>query len=133
MREDGAYVDAGENDNLIVQKIEANSKAVGIFGYSYMEENLDRIHGLKINGVEPTYENISSFAYPGARPLFIYVKKAHIDAIPGLKQFVAEWMKSWNKDGPLAKIGLVVSPDDVLAKSNAAATSLSPMKGDELK
>ena len=133
VRDDGAYVDAGENDNLIVQKIETNSKAIGVFGYSYLEENLDRIHGLKINGVDPTYDNISSFAYPGARPLFIYVKKAHLDAIPGLKQFIGEWMNSWNKDGPLAKIGLVVSPDDVLAKSKAAATDFTTLSGDELK
>ncbi|OCC24761.1 phosphate ABC transporter substrate-binding protein [Croceicoccus estronivorus] len=133
VRSDGAYVDAGENDNLIVQKIEANPKALGIFGYSYLEENADKLQGLTVNGVEPTYENISSFAYPGARPLFIYVKKAHLAAIPGLKEFVGEWPKMWGKGGPLAKIGLVASPDDVMAKSADAATNFTPLNGDDLK
>ena len=133
IRADGAYVDSGEEDNLIVQKIEANPKAIGIFGYSYLEANQDRLQGLTINNVVPTYDNISSFEYPGARPLFIYVKKAHVDAIPGLKEFVAEWTKMWAKDGPLAKVGLVAAPDDVLAKSKAAADNLTPLSGAELK
>ncbi len=133
VRSDGAYVDQGEQDNLIVQKIENNPKAIGIFGYSYLEENLDKIQGETVNGVEPTYENISSFAYPGARPLFIYVKKAHLKAIPGLDAFLAEWTKSWSKGGPLAKIGLVASPEDVQAKSAKAATEYVTLNGDELK
>jgi len=133
VRSDGAYVDQGEQDNLIVQKIEANPRSIGVFGYSYLEENADKLKGLPINKVDPTYENISSFAYPGARPLFIYVKKAHLDAIPGLKDFVAEWAKSWGKDGPLAKIGLVVSPEDVMAKSAKVATEYTPLTAGELK
>jgi phosphate transport system substrate-binding protein len=133
IRSDGAYVDSGEEDNLIVQKIEANPKAIGIFGYSYLEANQDRLQGLTINNVVPTYDNISSFKYPGARPLFIYVKKAHVDAIPGLKEFVAEWTKMWAKDGALAKLGLVAAPVDVLAKSKAAADNLTPLSGGELK
>jgi phosphate transport system substrate-binding protein len=133
IRSDGAYVDSGEEDNLIVQKIEANPKAVGIFGYSYLEANQDRLQGLTINHVVPTYDNISSFKYPGARPLFIYVKKAHVDAIPGLKEFVAEWTKMWAKGGPLARIGLVAATDDVLARSKAAADAMTPLSGDELK
>jgi phosphate transport system substrate-binding protein len=133
VRSDGAYVDQGEQDNLIVQKIEGNPKAVGVFGYSYLEENADKVHGLKMNGVDPTYENISTFAYPGARPLYIYVKKAHLEAIPGLKQFLAEWANAWGKDGPLAKIGLVASPDDVAAKSREAATTYVTMNGEGLK
>ena len=132
VRSDGAYVDQGEQDNLIVQKIENNSKAVGVFGYSYLEENADKVNGLTMNGVEPTYENISSFEYPGARPLYIYVKKAHLDAIPGLKEFLAEWTNSWSKDGPLAKIGLVASPEDTMAKSTAAATEYVTLDGSEL-
>ena len=122
LRSDGAYVDQGEQDNLIVQKIEGNSDAVGVFGYSYLEENLDKVQGLSMNGVEPTYENIASFQYPGARPLFIYVKNAHLDAIRGLREFVAEWAKSWGRDGPLTNIGLVANPDDAAARSQAAAT-----------
>ena len=96
VRSDGAYVDQGEQDNLIVQKIEGNSDAVGVFGYSYLEENADKVQGLPMNGVDPTYANISTFEYPGARPLFVYVKKAHLDAIPGLKEYIAEWTKSWS-------------------------------------
>ncbi len=133
VRGDGAYVDQGEQDNLIVQKIESNPKAIGVFGYSYLEENADKLNGLKVNGVVPTYDNISSFAYPGARPLFIYVKKDHLDAIPGLKQFLAEWVKSWGKDGPLAKIGMVVSPDDVLAKSTKAATEYTVLSASDFE
>jgi phosphate transport system substrate-binding protein len=133
IRSDGAYVDQGEQDNLIVQKIEGNHDAVGIFGYSYLEENADKVQGLTMNGVEPTYDNIASFEYPGARPLFIYVKNAHLDAIRGLREFVAEWAKSWGKDGPLAKVGFVSNPDDVAARSQAAATAFTPLVGTDLK
>ena len=122
VRSDGAYVDQGEQDNLIVQKIENNPRAVGVFGYSYLEENADKVQGLSMNGVEPTYENISSFAYPGARPLYVYVKNAHLDAIPGLRAYLAEWGKMWSRGGPLANIGLVASPDDVMARNTQALT-----------
>ncbi|WP_202385408.1 substrate-binding domain-containing protein [Altericroceibacterium endophyticum] len=133
VRSDGSYVDQGEQDNLIVQKIEGNPNAVGVFGYSYLEENADKVRGLRMNGVEPTYANISSFEYPGARPLFIYVKDAHLDAIPGLREFVAEWANSWSKGGPLAKIGLVANPDDVAAKNAAAASEFPSLTVEELK
>lgn len=133
VRSDGAYVDQGEQDNLIVQKIGNNPKAVGVFGYSYLEENAGKVQGLPMNGVEPTYENISSFEYPGARPLYIYVKKAHLDAIPGLKEFIAEWTDSWGRDGPLAKIGLVPSPEDAMTENLEAATQYTAMTGDELQ
>ena len=127
LRDDGAFVDQGEQDNLIVQKIEGNPDAVGVFGYSYLEENSDKVQGLSMNGVEPTYENIASFDYPGARPMFIYVKKAHLDAIRGLREFVAEWAKSWGRDGPLTAIGLITNPDDVAARSQAAATGFDTL------
>jgi phosphate transport system substrate-binding protein len=133
VRSDGAYVDQGEQDNLIVQKIANNPKAVGVFGYAYLEENAGQVQGLPMNGVEPTYENISSFRYPGARPLYIYVKKAHLDAIPGLKEFVAAWTESWDKGGPLAAIGLVPSPEETMAENAAAATRYITMTGDELE
>ncbi|HEY6814398.1 MAG TPA: substrate-binding domain-containing protein [Croceibacterium sp.] len=122
LRSDGKYVDQGEQDNLIVQKIEGNPNAVGVFGFSYLEENADKVQGLAMNGVAPTYENISTFRYPGARPLYIYVKNAHLDAIRGLRAFVAEWAKSWGRDGPLTAIGLVANPDDVAARGQTAAT-----------
>src|SRR6478609_1149699 len=133
LRSDGKYVDQGEQDNLIVQKIEGNPNAVGVFGFSYLEENADKVQGLTMNGVEPTYANIASFEYPGARPLYIYVKNAHLDAIRGLREFVAEWAKSWGRDGPLTAIGLVASPDDVAARSAATATAFTPLNASELK
>jgi phosphate transport system substrate-binding protein len=133
LRTDGAYVDQGEQDNLIVQKIESNRDAVGVFGYSYLEENLDKVKGLSMNGVEPNYENIASGQYPGARSMFIYVKNAHLDAIRGLREFVGEWAKSWGRDGPLTAIGLVANPDDVAERSQAAATGFTPLDPSELK
>jgi phosphate transport system substrate-binding protein len=132
VRSDGVYVDQGEQDNLIVQKIETNPQAVGVFGYSYLEENADKVQGLPMNGVDPTYANISSFQYPGARPLYIYVKKAHLDAIPGLKEFLAAWTESWDRDGPLANIGLVASPEDTMARARDAALNHTAMTGDDL-
>ncbi|NBW76446.1 MAG: phosphate ABC transporter substrate-binding protein [Sphingomonadaceae bacterium] len=133
VRNDGAYVDAGENDNLIVQKLEANPKALGVFGFSYLEENADKLKGSPMNGVNPTYTSISDFSYPGARPLYIYVKSAHVSAIKGLKEFVAEWAKNWSKGGLLARQGMVVSPDDVQAKNAKVASDLTIMDASGLK
>ncbi|MBX7540382.1 substrate-binding domain-containing protein [Qipengyuania sphaerica] len=133
VRSDGRYVDQGEQDNLIVQKIEGNPNAVGIFGYSYLEENADKVQGLNMNGVAPTYDNIASFEYPGARPLYIYVKKAHLDAIPGLKEFLGQWTQMWDRGGELAKIGLVANPEDVKARAMSAATNYDVLDGAELK
>jgi phosphate transport system substrate-binding protein len=133
IRSDGRYVDQGENDNLIVQKLQANPRSVGAFGYSYLEENLDKLRGIPLNGIEPTYETISSASYPGARAMFIYVKKAHLDTIPGLREFTAEWAKSLGEGGPLARIGLVVNPDDDMAKSTKAATDFPSLTAEELK
>jgi phosphate transport system substrate-binding protein len=133
LRDDGAYVDQSEQDNLIVQKITGNPDAVGVFGYSYLEENLDKVQGLGMNGVEPNYDNIASGQYPGARPLYIYAKNAHLDAIRGLREFVAEWTKSWGRDGPLTGIGLVANPEDVATRSQAAATGFTPLTAADLK
>jgi phosphate transport system substrate-binding protein len=133
VREDGAYVDSGENDNLIVQKLEANPRAIGVFGFSYLEANADKLKGLKIGGVTPTYATISDFTYPGARPLYIYVKKAHLGAIRGLKEFVAEWAKSWGQGGLLAKAGMVVAPADVQAASAKVATDFTSLDPASLK
>jgi len=133
VRSDGAYVDAGENDNLIVQKLEANPAAVGVFGFSYLEENADKLRGLTMNGVEPTYDSIASFKYPGARPLYIYVKAAHLDAIKGLREFVGEWAKSWSRGGLLAKQGMVVAPDDVQAANAKVASAFTPLDPSGLK
>jgi phosphate transport system substrate-binding protein len=109
IREDGSYVEAGENDNLIVQKLEANPKALGIFGYSFLEENVSKVEGSLIDGVEPSFDNIASGKYPVSRPLFIYVKKDHMGVIPGLKEFVAEYIsdRSMGNEGYLADKGLI--------------------------
>ena len=92
IRQDGAYVEAGENDNLIVQKIEANHNAVGIFGFSFLEENKSKIKSILVGGVEATYEGIASGKYPASRALFIYVKKQHIGVVPGIKEFLTEYV-----------------------------------------
>ena len=133
VRADGRYVDQGEQDNLIVQKIENSPRSVGVFGYSYLEENLDKVQGLPMNGVDPTYENISSFAYPGARPLYVYVKAAHRSAIPGLDQYLQQWVCSWGPDGALTEIGLVPSPDAEREKYTTAATDYVTITADDLK
>jgi phosphate transport system substrate-binding protein len=117
VREDGAYVDAGENDNLIVQKIAENPKAIGVFGFSFLEENMDKLKGITMSGVAPTYATISDFSYPGARPLYIYVKAAHLPVIKGIKEYVGEWAKAWGPDGSLKGKGMVVAPEDVRARN----------------
>ena len=126
VREDGAFIEAGENDNLIVQKLEANPNAVGIFGFSFLEENLDKLRGSKIESVEPDFDTIASGKYPASRPLFIYVKKAHIGVIPGLQEFVNEYVsdKALGEEGYLADRGLVPQPKSDLAKTRADVKSL---------
>ncbi len=129
VREDGAFIEAGENDNRIVQKLVANPNTVGIFGYSFLEENSSKLKGIAINGVAPTYENISSFKYPGARPLYIYVKNAHAGAIPAIRAFVAEFTKesAMGPRGYLRQAGLIASPNNVRARSQQAARTLAPL------
>jgi phosphate transport system substrate-binding protein len=112
IREDGRFIEAGENDNLIVQKLKSNKNAVGIFGYSFLEENTDAVKGSVIEGKAPTFENIASGDYPISRPLFFYVKKAHVGSIPGIREFMAEFtsQKAMGEDGYLADRGLVPLP-----------------------
>ncbi|HWJ58358.1 MAG TPA: substrate-binding domain-containing protein [Sphingomicrobium sp.] len=135
VREDGAYIQAGENDNLIVQKIEANPGTVGIFGYSYLEENQDKLKGIAINGIAPTYASISAFKYPGARPLYIYVKNAHAGAIPAIRAFVAEFTKesTFGPGGYLRQAGMIAAPNPVRARSQVAARALRPVDLASLK
>lgn len=135
LREDGVYIEAGENDNLIVQKLVANPNAVGAFGYSFLGENQDKLRGIPIDGVEPTYANIQSFKYPAARPLYIYVKAQHAGPIPGIKEFVSEYAKesTWGPRGYLARRGLVASPDKARAEAAQAAKTLKPLDPAVLK
>jgi len=127
IREDGAFIEAGENDNLIVNKLVANPNALGIFGYSFLEENLDKIQGETINGVAPSFETIADGKYPVSRPLFVYVKKAHIGVIPGIKEFITEFTsaKAVGDDGYLARKGLIPLPD---AKRKQVATDVNALK-----
>lgn len=117
IRDDGPYVDKGENDNLIVQGLAQNPNAAGIFGYSYLEENQDRLHGIPINGVAPTYNTIALTQYPGSRPLYLYVKKRHLKAVPGLKDFLDLYTKMWEPGGPLAKRGMIAASSTTRDKS----------------
>ena len=126
IREDGAYVEGGENDNLIVQKIEADPKSIGIFGFSFVEANKDRLFGNAVNGVTPSYDTISNFTYPGARPLFIYVKTRHVNAVPGLKEYVGEFVNAWGADGYLKRDGMVLAPANVQAQSAAIVKDMKP-------
>jgi phosphate transport system substrate-binding protein len=126
IREDGAYIDAGENDNLIVQKLEANPQAVGIFGYSFLEENASSIQGAEVEGVAPTFEAIADGSYQGSRPLFVYFKKQHIGTIPGVQEFINEYASdaALGEDGYLSAKGLVPLPDDERAKAEQTAKDL---------
>jgi phosphate transport system substrate-binding protein len=133
VREDGAYVDAGENDNLIVQKLAGNPDAIGVFGFSYLDANRDSLKDVSLNGVEATYDTVAGGQYPGARPLFIYVKKAHLQAVPGLKAYVESFAKSWDPDGVLTKRGMVAAPEDVRKANAEKVASLTALTADELK
>ena len=129
IREDGAYIEAGENDNLIVNKLVSNLNALGIFGFSFLDENLDKIQGETIDGVPPTFENIASGKYPVSRPLFFYVKKAHVAVIPGMKEYIAEFTseKAAGNEGYLADKGLIPLPPAERKQVAADANGLKTM------
>ncbi|GAA0852435.1 PstS family phosphate ABC transporter substrate-binding protein [Aliiglaciecola litoralis] len=109
VREDGAFIEAGENDNLIVQKLNANSNALGIFGFSFLDQNADQIQGASIDGFEPTFESIADGTYPVSRPLYFYVKKAHVGVIPGIAEYLAEFTseKASGEEGYLTEKGMI--------------------------
>ena len=123
IREDGRFIEAGENDNLIVQKLKANPNALGVFGYSFLEQNEDTVQGSTVDGTAPTFESIASGAYPVSRPLYFYVKKAHAASIPGIKEYLAEFTsnKAMGEDGYLSDKGLIPLPAaDLAAQQNTA-------------
>ena len=113
VREDGHYIEAGENDNLIVQKLNANPKALGIFGYSFLDQNADKVHGSIIEGHAPTFENIAEGKYKVSRALFFYVKKAHMGRVAGIREFMAEFTseRTWGPEGYLTDKGLIPLSD----------------------
>lgn len=135
VREDGAYVEAGENDNVIVQKLEANPKAFGVFGYSFLEENSSKLAGVAIDGVVPSFETIADGSYKPSREMFVYLKKAHVGVVPGLDKFAAEYVSdaATGDEGYLSDKGLVPLPAERHATVSKAVVALEPMKGDELK
>ncbi len=128
MRTDGPFVEAGENDNLIVQRLQADPNAIGIFGYSFLYENLDTLSDVAINGVHPTVDTIASGDYPISRPLFVYVKNAHRGVIPNLEDFIAEFVseEAMGPDGYLAERGLVPLADARRDEVRDAAMSAAP-------
>jgi len=127
IREDGAYIEAGENDNLIVQKLDADPDALGIFGFSFLDQNADKVQGSSIDGVEPTFENIAAGDYPVSRPLYFYVKKAHIGRIPGIEEYLSEFTsdKAWGDEGYLADKGMIPMPITERKRFKASVSSLS--------
>lgn len=127
IRDDGAYVDAGENDNLVVQKLAADPKAIGVFGYGYLRENVDTVRGVSLGGVMPTYAAIADGRYPGARPLYLYVKRAHLSAVPGLAAFLRLYASNWSPGGPLVRRGLVANSAPVRARAAAIVAAATPL------
>jgi phosphate transport system substrate-binding protein len=129
MREDGGYIDSGENDNLIVQKLEAYPAAFGIFGYSFLHENTDKLQGAIINGVAPTFDSIAAGSYPISRPLYLYVKNAHAKTIPGVREYLAEFTseEAFGPVGYLTAKGLVPLTPEERVRSRATADSLTPL------
>jgi len=130
IREDGAYIEAGENDNLIVKKLEANPKALGIFGYSFLEQNEDQLQGSLVDGVPPEFELIAEGKYPVSRPLYFYVKKAHVGKIPGIREYLAEFTrdKAWGDEGYLVDKGLIPMPREEREAFARAARELTPLE-----
>jgi phosphate transport system substrate-binding protein len=110
MRTDGAYIEAGEQDNLIVQKLQEDTGAFGIFGFSYLDQNSDTLQGAELSGVVPTFEAIADGKYKASRALFFYVKHQHIGVVPGIEAFMTEWTKHWGDDGILADAGMIPMP-----------------------
>jgi phosphate transport system substrate-binding protein len=129
IREDGAFVEAGENDNLIVQKLEANPDAFGIFGFSFLDQNAEKVKGAQVDGVEPTFDAIADGAYPVSRPLYFYVKSAHVDVIPGLRGFLREFSseRAWGEEGYLSERGLIPMPDAERRQIAANVRDLVPL------
>ncbi len=129
IREDGAYIEAGENDNLIVQKLQANSGALGIFGFSFLDQNSDKIQGSSVEGIAPTFDNIADGKYPVSRPLYFYVKKAHVNVIPGIKEFLDEFTseKAWGPDGYLPEKGMIPMPDAERKEFRKNTKALKPL------
>ena len=132
MRTDGAYIEAGEQDNLIVQKLQEDPTAYGIFGFSYLDQNSDTLQGAVISGTSPTFDEIADGTYSVSRALYLYVKHAHVDVVPGIKEYLNEWVKHWGEDGALSDAGMIPMPADERAKYKAAMADLPKLTADML-
>ena len=130
MREDGKYIEAGENDNLIVQKLQANPKAVGIFGFSFLDQNADKVKGSAIEGVDINFENIAAGKYSVSRPLYVYVKKEHVGTVKGIEEFVTELTSdaAWGDTGYLAEKGMIPMPAAERQSFGGAAKGLKVLE-----
>jgi phosphate transport system substrate-binding protein len=133
IREDGAFVEAGENDNLLVQKVAADPGTLGVLGFSYLEENADKVKPVSLAGVAPTEATISDLSYPGSRKLYLYFKGEHLAAKPGTKKFIEAYSKAWSKGGMLEKRGLVPLGAADAPAATAQATALTPLDASTLK
>ncbi len=127
VREDGPYVESGENDNLIVSKLQANDRALGIFGFSFLDQNADALQGSTVDEVEPTFENIASGDYPVSRSMYFYIKHAHIGVVPGVQEYAQEFIGSNGPDGYLVDLGLIPVGDDLASKNSMAVNDLPKM------
>ncbi|MFO8140876.1 MAG: substrate-binding domain-containing protein [Marinobacter sp.] len=135
IREDGVFIESGENDNLIVQKLIGDTGMYGVFGYSFLEENADRLQAAKLNGFEPTQDNIAEDKYPLARSMFFYVKKAHIGVVPGIEQYAAEFVspRAMGSNGYLRDVGLIVPTREGLMALQDKVENMPNLALDELK
>ncbi len=129
IREDGAYVEAGENDNLIVEKLTKNPNALGVFGFSFLDQNSDKVKGASVDGVAVTFDTVADGSYPVSRPLFFYVKKAHVGKVPGIKEFVAEFTneEAWGDEGYLTDKGLIPLSEEKRKEIAKNAKDLVPL------
>jgi len=134
IREDGAYIEAGENDNLIVQKLEKNPAAFGVFGFSFLDQNADKVQGSLIEGYEPTFESIADKSYSVSRPLYFYAKKAHVGVVPGIQEYINEFTseKAWGEEGYLTEKGMIPLGDSLRNTIGSDARALQAMTGEGL-
>ena len=133
MRTDGVFIEAGEQDNLIVQKLNEDTSSYGIFGFSYLDQNSDTLQGAVISKTAPTFENIAGNNYSVSRALYYYVKHQHIGVVPGMKEYMTEWTKHWGDDGVLSDAGMIPMPKSERAKYKSAMTSLPVLTAADLK
>jgi phosphate transport system substrate-binding protein len=132
MRTDGAYIEAGEQDNLIVQKLQDDKEAFGIFGFSYLDQNNDTIQGAELSGVIPSFNSIAEGKYKASRALYFYVKHSHMGVVPGIQEYMEEWTKHWGEDGSLADAGMIPLPEAEMQEMKERMQSLVALTENDL-